>query len=232
METYPHGRVVSVNIGMPREIRWGGTTVTTGIFKEPAAGRHRVRILNIDGDGQGDLSVHGGEVKAVYGYPIEHYDFWRAQLAAEGWPYGMFGENLTTAGLDESTIRIGDRFRVGSAELMVSQPRLPCFKLGIKFGREDMSQRFLDSGRTGFYFRVLREGEIGAGDLIECIGREVDSLTINRSVQLYFVEDCSEKDLQDLRIAVRLAAFSPKWHDRFLSKLNELGGQASPARSG
>ncbi len=225
----PQGRVVSVNTGLPREIEWGGKTITTGIFKEAVRSRLTLRTLNFEGDGQADLSVHGGAVKAAYAYPDEHYDFWRVELSSPGWPWGMFGENLTTHGLDESTVWIGDRFRIGSAEVMVTQPRLPCYKLGIKFGREDMPRRFLASGRTGFYLAVLREGDIGAGDAIECVGREENSLSISRSVQLYFAEDCSEDDVRDLRAAVGLKPLSEGWRARFRDRLKRSRG-SEPGR--
>src|SRR5262245_58207652 len=142
-------RVVSVNVGLPRDVIWKGRTVTTSIFKEPVEGRVALRNLNFDGDRQADLSVHGGPMKAVYAYPVEHYDYWRGELPDMTLPFGMFGENLTIDGLVENAVNIGDRFRIGSAELMATGPRLPCYKLGIKFGRDDMVKRFAASGRTG-----------------------------------------------------------------------------------
>ena len=142
-------RIVSVNVGLPRAVTWRGKTVTTAIFKEPVAGRVALRSLNLDGDRQADLTVHGGREKAVYAYPVEHYRYWRTELADAALPYGAFGENLTTEGLREHAVHVGDRFRVGSAELLLTQPRLPCYKLGIRFGRADMVKRFLASGRTG-----------------------------------------------------------------------------------
>ena len=162
-------KLISVNVGLPREVIWKGKTVTTGIFKEPVKGRVMLRALNLDGDRQADLSVHGGPDKAVYAYPAEHYDYWRRELPGKELPWGMFGENFTTEGLREEDIHVGDRFRIGTAELTVTQPRLPCYKLGVKFQSEDMVKHFLGSGRTGFYFSVFREGEVGAGDRIEVI---------------------------------------------------------------
>jgi MOSC domain-containing protein YiiM len=147
-------RIASVNVGLPREVEWRGRSVTTGIFKSPAEGRIPVRTLNLDGDRQADLSVHGGPEKAVYGYPSEHYEFWRDELPGVHLPPGSFGENLTTEGLLETGLRIGDRLRIGSAVLRVTQPRMPCSKLGVRFQREDMVKRFLASGRSGFYFAV------------------------------------------------------------------------------
>lgn len=159
-------KIVSINVGLPREVAWQGRTILTSIFKEPVAGPVRVRRLNLDGDRQSDLTVHGGAAKAVYVYPAEHYPFWREQLGEPDLAPGAFGENFTTDGLVEETVRIGDRLRIGSAEFIVTQPRLPCFKLQLRFGRLDIIRRFLRSGRSGFYLAVTREGEVTAGDEI------------------------------------------------------------------
>ena len=159
-------RLLSVNVGLPREIAWRGRIVTTSIWKAPANCRVVVRALNVDGDQQSDLTVHGGPDKAVYIYPSEHYAFWRTELSDMELTWGAFGENFTTEGLLESKVMIGDRLRIGSAEFEITQPRLPCYKLGIRFGRDDMIKRFLRSRRTGFYLAVRREGEVGAGDSI------------------------------------------------------------------
>ena len=159
-------RVMSVNVGMPREVDRRGMKILTGIFKEPVASRLAVRRLNIEGDGQADLTVHGGPDKAVYAYPSEHYGPWREQLGRELAP-GMFGENLTTEGLLEDAVHIGDEFRVGTARLVVTQPRLPCFKLGIRFGDPGIVKSFVRAGKPGIYFSVLEEGEVAAGDPIE-----------------------------------------------------------------
>ncbi|MGH9813488.1 MAG: MOSC domain-containing protein, partial [Candidatus Acidiferrales bacterium] len=165
-------KLISVNVGLPREVSANGQRVLTGIFKQPVAGRVGVRRLNLDGDRQADLSVHGGPDKAVYAYPAEHYDFWRHELPGMELPFGMFGENLTVEGLREDEVNIGDRFAIGTAEFQVTQPRLPCYKLGIKFGRADMVKRFLHSRCTGFYFRVVKEGEVEAGDAIALVHRD------------------------------------------------------------
>jgi len=158
-------KLLSVNVGLPREVKWNGRVIRTSIFKAPVEGRVRVRKLNLDGDQQSDLSVHGGIDKAVYVYPSEHYSFWHEHLPAADLPWGAFGENFTTEGaLEDTTVHIGDRFRVGSAAFVVTQPRMPCFKLGIRFGRGDIIKRFLRSGRNGFYFAVAEEGEVVAGD--------------------------------------------------------------------
>src|SRR5712692_7109542 len=171
-------KLVSVNVGVPREVQWKGGAVTSAIFKEPVARRVMLRSLNLEGDRQADLSVHGGPDKAVYAYPAEHYAFWRNELKRE-LPFGMFGENLTTEGLLEDAVQIGDRLRIGSAELIVTQPRLPCYKLGMKFEADEMVKRFLASGRTGFYFSVAREGELGFGDRIELIARDANHVRVS-----------------------------------------------------
>jgi MOSC domain-containing protein YiiM len=163
-------KLLSVNVGQPREVEWRGEAVLTSIFKKPVTGRVRVATLNIEGDRQSDLSVHGGTDKAVYAYPSEHYAFWRKELPGIEFPWGAFGENLTTEGLREEDVHIGDRLRIGNAEFAVTEPRMPCFKLAIRFDRPDIVKRFMRSGRTGFYVAVLREGDIGAGDVIERSG--------------------------------------------------------------
>jgi MOSC domain-containing protein YiiM len=160
-------RILSVNVGLPREVTWQGKLVTTGIFKEPVNAPVMLRTLNLDGDQQADLTVHGGVDKALYVYPSEHYGYWRAQLPGVDLSWGVFGENFTTEGLLEETVYIGDRFRIGDAQVVVTEPRMPCYKLGIKFGRADIIKRFLASRRTGFYFAVAREGMASAGDAIE-----------------------------------------------------------------
>ena len=171
-------KILSVNVGRPRLVMRNNRPVSTGIFKEPVAGRVMLRTLNLDGDRQADLTVHGGVEKAAYAYPSEHYDFWQHELPGMELPWGVFGENFTTEGLLEMETRVGDKFRIGEAEVMVTEIRLPCYKLGIRFGRADIIKRFLASERTGFYFSVLREGEVGAGDEIEVISRNPDGVRI------------------------------------------------------
>jgi MOSC domain-containing protein YiiM len=171
-------QVISINVGLPREVEWRGEIVRTSIFKMPVTGRVRVDGLNIEGDRQSDLTVHGGVDKAVYVYPSEHYEFWRKELPDFNLPWGAFGENLTTSGLTEDDVRIGDRFAIGSAEFVVTQPRMPCFKLTIRFSRADMIKRFYRSSRSGFYFAVAKDGEIGTGDEIALLSRDAGALTI------------------------------------------------------
>src|SRR5213596_60662 len=171
-------RLVSVNVGLPREMEWRGRTIRTSIFKTPTDRRVRVTTVNLEGDRQSDLSVHGGVDKAVYAYPSEHYAYWRGELPGMDLPWGIFGENLTREGLLEETLHIGDRLRVGSSEFLVTQPRMPCFKLGIRFGRPDIVKRFLRSGRTGFYLAVTREGEVRAGDAVAPIARHELAISV------------------------------------------------------
>ena len=171
-------KLVSLQVGLPRKVRWRGTPVSTGIFKKPVADRIMLRRNNLDGDRQADLTVHGGWDKAVYLYPSEHYAYWRQQLPGMDLPYGSFGENFTTEGLDEASVNIGDRFRIGEAVVEVTQPRMPCYKLGIRFKRADMPKRFHASGRCGFYLAVLQEGEVKAGDSVERIGRNDGEVSV------------------------------------------------------
>ena len=204
--------VVSLNVGGPREVEWRGRHVRTSIWKEPVQGAVRVTSLNLAGDAQSDLSVHGGPDKAVYAYPAEHYDYWQRELDVDALPWAAFGENLTTSGILEPDIAIGDRVRVGSAELMVTQPRLPCFKLGIRFGRDDMVKRFLQSGRSGFYFAVVREGEITAGDRLEIAVRDSRGVTVSDMIAL---ETADETDRDLLRRALETPALPESWKRHF-----------------
>ena len=208
-------KVVSVNVGLPREVSWHGHDVITGIFKQPVAGRVELRKLNLDGDRQADLTVHGGEYKAVYCYPFEHYEYWKAQLPGQALPIGVFGENFTTEGLLEDSTHLGDRFSVGSAEVVVTQPRLPCYKLGIRFGSDDMVKRFLASRRTGFYVAVTREGEVGAGDEIQEISRDENKVSIAEIVRLYVTKKYNEADVEVIRRAMQVASFPESWKGHF-----------------
>jgi MOSC domain-containing protein YiiM len=186
--------------------------VSTGIFKEPVAGRVMMRTLNLDGDRQADLSVHGGPEKAVYVYPSEHYEFWKQELPDMDLPWGVFGENLTTTGLLETEVNIGDKFRVGNAEVMVTQPRMPCYKLGIRFGRADIIKRFLLSERTGFYLSVLKEGEVGAGDKFQLLEKNTSGVTVADVTRLY----SSDRENVDLmRRAIATEALPEGWRAYF-----------------
>ena len=210
-------KVVSLSVGLPREVEVEGGSVLTSIFKQPVDRRLRVTTLNFEGDQQSDLTVHGGVDKAVYVYPSEHYDEWRKELSDVDFPPAVFGENLTTEGLRED-VRIGDRFRIGTAEFVVTQPRLPCYKLGIRFGRKDMLKRMLRNGRTGFYFAVTKEGEVGPGDAIEPIERLEDGLTVADVVRLY-TADAKNADL--LRRATQTPRLPDSWKDYFRKRLRD-----------
>lgn len=209
-------KIVSVNVGLPREIQWRGTTVRTSIFKAPVSGRVRVERLNLDGDRQSDLNVHGGSDKAVYAYPAEHYAFWREALPDAELPWGVFGENFTIEGLTEDVVQIGDRLRAGSAEFVVTQPRMPCYKLGIRFERPDMVKRFLHSGRTGYYLAVVREGEVAAGDAVTALGCDEDSIAVAEIVHLY---SANAADQNLLRRAAELPALTESWREHFRKRL-------------
>jgi MOSC domain-containing protein YiiM len=210
-------KLLSVNVGLPREVEWNGRTVRTSIFKAPVPGRMQVRKLNLDGDQQSDLTVHGGVDKAVYVYPSEHYAFWRRELPNADLNSGAFGENFTTEGaLDDQAVHIGDRFRIGSAEFVVTQPRMPCFKLGIRFGRPDMVKRFMHSGRNGFYFAVAKEGEVAAGDSIELLMRDENGVTIADIVDLY-TADAARQDL--LQRVSELPGLPESWRAYFRKRL-------------
>jgi len=192
--------VVSVNVGLPRPVRVQNTTVPTAIFKSPVEGRVALRRNNLEGDRQADLTVHGGAYKAVYQYASEHYRYWAEQLPDADLSFGAFGENLTTEGLLEESVRIGDRFRIGSAVLQVTQPRMPCYKLGIRFGRADMVKRFWLSGLSGIYFSVVEEGELGADDAIEKVADGPEEITVADVVHLFKGD---ETDPEKLRRALR-----------------------------
>jgi MOSC domain-containing protein YiiM len=212
-------KIISVNVGLPRLVEWNEQIVSTGIYKVPVESRVMLRTLNLDGDRQADLTVHGGPSKAVYVYPSEHYSYWREELPGTELPWGMFGENFTTEGLNEATVNIGDRFRVGSAEVMVTEPRMPCYKLGIKFGRADIIKRFLASGRTGFYLSVQREGEVGAGDEIESLGRDENNVRVADITRLYAGAMKAEGDVEIMHRAIALEALPESWRNHFRKQL-------------
>lgn len=214
-------RLVSVNIGRPRLLIWRGETFNTGILKTPVEGRIMLRKTNLDGDRQADLSVHGGEHKAAYGYPSEHYGFWRSELSLNPLPWGAFGENFTTEGMLETDLCPGDEYRIGTAIVRVTTPRLPCLKLAAKFRRDDMIERFLRSGFSGFYFSVAEEGEVSAGDQITLLKQAGHGVTIADVNRLY-VSRLPDADL--LRRAAQVEALPESWRQRFQSKLAESAG--------
>ena len=212
-------KIISLNVGLPRLVLRNGEPVSTGIFKEPVAGRVMMRTLNLNGDRQSDLSVHGGPEKAVYLYPSEHYDFWKRELPDMELPWGMFGENFTTTGLLETEINIGDTFRVGTGVVMVTQPRMPCYKLGIRFGRTDIIKRFLVSERTGFYFSVVKEGEVGVGDELEVIKKNASGVRVVDVTRLY----SSDKENVDLmKRAIATESLPESWREYFRKRIKSL----------
>jgi len=220
--------LISVNVGQPRVGEWNGEPVETGIFKDPVRGPVRVQHTNLEGDRQADLEVHGGADKAVYVYPSEHYAFWRETLDRSDLGWGMFGENLTTEGLAEASVRIGDVFAIGTAELEVSQPRLPCKKLNMKFGRADMGKHFLKSGRLGFYLRVRRDGVLETGDTItKIVAADADAPTI---AELARLETTAKHDRALLERAAQCTALSQSWRKGYTEQLARLDsvGNAGP----
>ncbi|HEY8410220.1 MAG TPA: MOSC domain-containing protein [Pyrinomonadaceae bacterium] len=212
-------KIISVNVGRPRLVMRNGEPVSTGIFKEPVTGRVMMRTLNLDGDRQADLTVHGGPEKAVYGYPSEHYEFWRRELPDMDLPWGMFGENFTTEDIFETETHIGDKFRIGTAEVMVTQPRMPCYKLGIRFGRTDIIKRFLVSERSGFYFSVLKEGEVGAGDELELIEKNDSGVRVVDVTRLY---GSDKRNVDLLRRAIATKALPGSWREYFEKRIEGL----------
>jgi MOSC domain-containing protein YiiM len=211
-------KLLSLNVGLPREATWHGHTVTTGIFKAPVEGRIKLRRLNLDGDAQADLNVHGGKDKAVYCYQAQHYEFWKRELPGRELPFGMFGENFTVDGLREDSVHLGDRFSVGSAEVIVTQPRMPCYKLGLKFQSDDMVKRFLASGRTGFYLAVLREGEVGVGDEMNLLSRDENAVPVSEITRLYVTKRYDKKDLASIQQVQNVAALPESWKQYLLGR--------------
>ena len=213
-------RLLSLNVGLPRQVRFQGELVTTGIFKEPVQGSVRLRKLNLEGDKQADLTVHGGVDKAVYAYAGEHYDYWRQELPDMSLPWGMFGENFTTEGMFEESVNIGDQFKVGTANLIATQPRMPCYKLGVKFGSMDMIKRFLASGLTGVYFKVMKEGELEQGDEIKLIKKAENSVTVKDIVRIYTID---KDDIQTIERAIKIKDLPNGWRYHFIKQLGQVG---------
>src|SRR5580693_9037344 len=219
-------KIVSVNTGLPRDVTWHGRIVTTGIFKESVKGRVALRTLNLDGDRQADLTVHGGAFKAVYCYSLAHYDYWKKELPGLPFPMGIFGENFTvnggSDGLTERFVHLGDRFSVGSAEVIVTQPRLPCYKLGVRFQSDDMVKRFLLSARTGFYLAVTREGEVGAGDEMSLLAQDPNAVPVSEITRLYVAKRYGDADVISVRRALRVAALPESWKEYFRQRLEQI----------
>ena len=211
--------LLSISVARPQIVMRNGEPVSTAIFKQPIEGRVMLRTLNLDGDRQADLSVHGGPTKAVYVYPAEHYEFWRHEFPEMELPFGMFGENFTVTGFSETSLNIGDQFRVGGAIVMVTEPRMPCYKLGIRFGRVDIIKRFLVSERSGFYLAVLQEGEVGVGDDFQLLKRNEGSVTVNEIVRLYSRD---KTNVELLRRAIAVEELPESWRAYFAERLEGL----------
>ncbi len=212
-------KVLSISVGLPREVKWRGKTVSTAIFKEPVSGPVWLRQHNLEGDIQADLSVHGGPTKAVYAYPSEHYSFWRSEFPEMALEWGMFGENLTTEGFGEESVHIGDIFQLGTAQLVVTEPRMPCFKLTIRFEREDIVKRFLQSQRSGLYFGIEQEGTVQAGDQFELLSTNSQRLRVSDVTRLYTTD---KDNVALLEKAVATTALPEKWKGYFDHRLEKL----------
>lgn len=215
-------KLVSVNVSQPVEVQRGERLIRTGIFKKPVAGRVRVSLYNLEGDGQADLRNHGGEHKAVYAYSLDHYDHWRRVLGREDMPFGQFGENLTVSGLDESESCVGDQLRIGSALFTITQPRVPCYKLGIRLDEETMPRLFSDFGRTGFYLRVLREGEIQAGDTVDVVERGRGLVAIKALFEAYLRPQEKESARTLMRV-LEVPELSPEWRAHITKRIGTGG---------
>jgi MOSC domain-containing protein YiiM len=213
-------KLLSVNVSRPREVAHGSETVKTGIFKEPVEGRVMLGTLNLDGDGQADLVGHGGIYKAAYAYSVENYEYWKRELGREDLAFGQFGENFTVEGMPEDEVHIGDVFRVGGALVEVTQPRVPCYKLGLKMGLKGFEKMFLASCRVGFYLRVLEEGEVGVGDGLDRVRIDPERITVREMCHLLYFDP---RNLQGARKAIRIRALSPGWRQSFEERLAKAG---------
>ena len=210
-------KLISLNVARPRLAVYKGATINSGIFKEPVTGPVQLSTLNLEGDRQADLSVHGGPHKAVYAYPSKHYAYWQNELHGVNLPWGMFGENFTTSGLSENELHVGDRFQIGSATVMVRQPRVPCYKLAAKFQRDDILERFLRSGRSGFYFSVEQEGLVASGDLFTVLSQDRLGITIAEMNRLFVSEKYNRELLQK---ALDTASLPEEWHEYFSRRVD------------
>ena len=212
--------LLSVNVSLGKEVPYKGKTVTTGIFKEPVNGRVMLRVLNLDGDRQVDLKGHGGLYKAVCVYSIEQYQQWQKELGRDDFRHGQFGENFTVDGMPDDKTHVGDVFRVGNSLVQVTQPRVPCYRLGIKMGSPEFPKKFLQSNRVGFYMRVIQEGEVGAGDLIELVEKDPQRMTVEEMNRLLYFDT---ENVEDAKRALCIAALSPGWRGSFEARLEKAG---------
>jgi ferredoxin-NADP reductase/MOSC domain-containing protein YiiM len=220
------GRLLSVNVGMPKDVPWQGRTVFTGVFKDPVDGPVRVRRLNVDGDGQGDTAGHGGEQRAVFVYQIDSYRYWERELGRDDFVYGQFGENFTVEGLGDDEVCIGDRYRIGSAVFEVTQPRVTCYRVGLRMNDARIPALLVSHGRPGFYFRVLDDGEVQAGDAIEKLAAGPEQMTVAEVDALLYLPGHPR---QQLRRALRIPALSPGWQWSFRALLEGGPGNAGLA---
>jgi MOSC domain-containing protein YiiM len=212
-------KIISVNVGLPIKVNFGKEIVTTAIFKNPIKHRIKLNKLNLEGDKQADLTVHGGIDKAVYSYPAEHYEFWKKEIKDFEYSWGTFGENLTTEGLLEDLVNIGDQFQIGSAKVVATQPRMPCYKLAVRFGRMDIIRRFMASERSGIYFKVAQEGEIGVEDKIELIKSDENKVTIRDIVRL---QTNGGRDTEMMNRAIKVKDLPDGWRNYFMEKITKL----------
>src|SRR3954469_24074805 len=217
----PAGTLLSVNVGLPKDVPWQGKTVFTGVFKEPVTGPHRVRGLNIDGDGQGDLAGHGGEQRAVFVYQIDSYRYWERELARDDFVYGQFGENFTVEGLADDEVCVGDRYRIGTATFEVTQPRVTCYRVGIRMNDPRIPALLVSHRRPGFYFRVLEEGDVQAGDEIIKLASGPEQMPVAEADALLYLPGHTR---QGLLRALRIPALSPGWQASFRALLEERPG--------
>ena len=213
-------KLLSVNVSLPKEVPYMDKTTTTGIFKEPVSGRVMLRTLNLDGDGQADLKGHGGIYKAAYAYSIENYEYWKRELGRTDFTFGQFGENFTVEGMLDDAVYVGDQFRMGSALVEITQPRVPCFKLGIKMGMPQFPKMFLASGRPGFYLRVLEEGEVGAGDVVDRVKTDLERMTVWDVCRLLYFD---QTNVEGAKKALRIQALSRGWRRSFEERLTKAG---------
>ena len=218
-------KVVSVNVGLPQKIQFNNQLITTSIFKHPVHKKVKLSKLNLEGDAQSDLSVHGGVDKAVYSYPVEHYDYWRKIYPDMDIHFGMFAENLTTHGLHEGEVNIGDTYIIGSSRIVVTQPRMPCYKLGIRFGKMDIIEKFLNSLRSGIYFRVTREGELTEGDEIKLLSRDKNGVSIRDIVRLYKKKNYNDSEFQLLERTTKLKFLPQNWKRHFEQEIDKAKSQ-------
>lgn len=215
-------QLVSVNTGLPRDVVWHDRIVTTAIFKRPVTGRVALGRMNLEGDRQADLSVHGGSAKAVYCYPVEHYRLWMEELNGRELPLGIFGENFTTEGLDEQSVHLGDHFSIGTAQVVVTQPRMPCYKLGVRFRSDDMVRRFLASGRTGFYLAVTQEGEVGTGDAITPVARDSNAVRVSDLTRLYVARTYTEAEVALVEKALQVTWLPESWKEHLRDRVRNV----------